>query len=197
MQLCMASHRGSMEDASATVLREFRSGPVIEGHTRLLNILQGLIVFHTSPASVVGYKDCPYRLTPDLKGRKGVKIDPFVPVIPSNQGASLSPHTASKLTINAGTLQRAQSTLGELSGGIPYSGCVRHMAGWNSRTTCGLVSENERLHVRATTADYGYDAYKIGLLPDIPVWYVGAEPGDLVDQKPGFSVYGDAIEWAS
>lgn len=197
MQLRMAGHRGSMEEASAAVLRGFRSGTVLEGDTRLLNILQCLIVFDTSPASVVGYRDCSYRLTPDLKRRKGVKIDPLVPVIPSNQGTSLSPHTASKLKINAGTLRRAQSTLGELSGRIPHSGCVRHVAGWNSRTTCGLVSENERLHVQATTADYGSDAYNIGLLPDIPVWYVDAELGDLVDQKPGFSVYGDAIEWAS
>jgi len=106
----------------------------------------------------------------------------------------LSPQTASKVQLNAKALQDAKATLADLPEKIPHGDCVRYVAGWAPRTVCGVSVEGKRLSFQATTAGDGRVTYKAGLLPEIPVWYVDAEHGDLADHKPAFSAYRDLLE---
>ena len=108
--------------------------------------------------------------------------------------ARLSPQTDSKVQLNTQALQDAKVTLADLPEAIPHGDCVRYVAGWAPRTVCGVSVEAKRLSFQATTAGDGRVTYKAGLLPDIPVWYVDAEHGDLADHKPAFPAYRDLLE---
>lgn len=108
--------------------------------------------------------------------------------------ARLRSHTESNVQIKSQALQAAKATLADLPEQIPHAGCVRYVAGWAPRTVCGVSIESGRLSFQATTAGDGRVTYKAGLLPDIPVWYVDAEHGDLADHKPAFSAYRDLLE---
>jgi hypothetical protein len=59
---------------------------------------------------------------------------------------------------------------------------------------CGIKVEDSRLFFQATAEGDGRVTYKAGLLPDIPVWYVDAEHGDLADHAPAFSAYRELLE---
>jgi CHAT domain-containing protein/pimeloyl-ACP methyl ester carboxylesterase len=106
----------------------------------------------------------------------------------------LRPHTESNVQIKSQVLQAAKGTLADLPERIPHGDCIRYVAGWAPRTVCGVSTAGERLSFQATAAGDGRVTYKAGLLPDIPVWYVDAEHGDLADHKPAFSAYRDLLE---
>lgn len=106
----------------------------------------------------------------------------------------LRSYTESKVQIQPQVLQAAKKTLVDLPEQIPHADCVRYVAGWAPRTVCGVSTEGGRLSFEATAAGDGRVTYKAGLLPNIPVWYVDAEHGDLADHKPAFSAYRDLLE---
>lgn len=106
----------------------------------------------------------------------------------------LHPLTASEVQIKPQILQAAKAALIDLPERIPHAERVRYVAGWAPKTVCGVKVENQRLSFQATTAGDGRVTYKAGLLPDIPVWYVDAEHGDLADHKPAFPAYRDLLE---
>lgn len=108
--------------------------------------------------------------------------------------ATLHPHTESKVQITSRLLRGAKDALVDLPDQIPHADRVRYVAGWAPRTVCGLSLEGDRLSFRATTAGDGRVTYQAGFLPDIPVWYVDAEHGDLADHKPAFPAYRDLLE---
>ncbi len=108
--------------------------------------------------------------------------------------SKLRPHTDSNVRIGVQALQHAKGILADLPERIPNSGCIRYVAGWAPRTVCGVSVDGKRLSFQATTAGDGRVTYKAGLLPDIPVWYVDAEHGDLADHQPAFPAYRDLLE---
>ncbi len=108
--------------------------------------------------------------------------------------AALHPHTESKVQIASRLLRDAKNALADLPERIPHADRVRYVAGWAPRTVCGLSLNGERLSFQATTAGDGRVTYQAGFLPDIPVWYVDAEHGDLADHKPAFAAYRDLLE---
>jgi len=112
----------------------------------------------------------------------------------SQKWAELHPLTESKVQIKPQILQAAKAALADLPERIPHAECVRYVAGWAPKTVCGVKVENQRLFFQATTAGDGRVTYKAGLLPDVPVWYVDAEHGDLADHKPAFPAYRDLLE---
>ncbi|TKB71705.1 MAG: CHAT domain-containing protein [Nitrospira sp.] len=112
----------------------------------------------------------------------------------SQKWTELHPLTESKVQIKPQILQDAKAALADLPERIPHAECVRYVAGWAPKTVCGVKVENQRLSFQATTAGDGRVTYKAGLLPDIPVWYVDAEHGDLADHKPAFPAYRDLLE---
>lgn len=107
---------------------------------------------------------------------------------------NLRPHTDSNVQIAVGALKDAKAALADLPERIPHRECIRYVAGWAPRTVCGVSIEGDRLVFQATTAGDGRVTYEAGLLPDIPVWYVDAEHGDLTDHKPAFPAYRDLLE---
>jgi hypothetical protein len=112
----------------------------------------------------------------------------------SQKWVELHPLTESKVQIKPQILQAAKAALADLPERIPHAECVRYVAGWAPKTVCGVKVENQRLFFQATTAGDGRVTYKAGLLPDVPVWYVDAEHGDLADHKPAFPAYRDLLE---
>ena len=106
----------------------------------------------------------------------------------------LHPMTDSKVQIKSQTLQAAKAALADLPERIPHADCIRYVAGWAPKTVCGLKVEDSRLLFQATAEGDGRVTYKAGLLPDIPVWYVDAEHGDLADHKPAFPAYRELLE---
>ena len=108
--------------------------------------------------------------------------------------ATLHPYTESKVQIASRILREAKAALVDLPERIPHADRVRYIAGWAPRTVCGLSLDGERLSFKATTAGDGRVTYQTGFLPDIPVWYVDAEHGDLSDHKPAFPAYRDLLE---
>jgi CHAT domain-containing protein/pimeloyl-ACP methyl ester carboxylesterase len=102
--------------------------------------------------------------------------------------------TASEVRIKPDILQAAKAALIDLPERISHAECVRYVAGWAPKTVCGVKVENQRLSFQATTAGDGRVTYKAGILPDIPVWYVDAEHGNLADHKPAFPAYRDLLE---
>ena len=108
--------------------------------------------------------------------------------------AELHPLTESKVQIKSQALQAAKAALADLPERIPHADCIRYVAGWAPKTVCGLKIEDNRLLFQATAEGDGRVTYKAGLLPDIPVWYVDAEHGDLADHEPAFSAYRELLE---
>ncbi|HSL03720.1 MAG TPA: CHAT domain-containing protein [Nitrospiraceae bacterium] len=106
----------------------------------------------------------------------------------------LRPVMDSKIQIKAQVLSSAKKAIQDLPERIPYSDRIRYVAGWAPKTVCGLKVEDSRLLFQATAEGDGRVTYKAGLLPDIPVWYVDAEHGDLADHKPAFPAYRDLLE---
>ncbi|MEO7862523.1 MAG: CHAT domain-containing protein, partial [Nitrospirales bacterium] len=106
----------------------------------------------------------------------------------------LRPLMESKVQINPQALQAAKAALADLPERIPHADCIRYVAGWAPKTVCGLKVEDSRLLFQATAEGDGRVTYKAGLLPDIPVWYVDAEHGDLADHKAAFPAYRELLE---
>ncbi len=106
----------------------------------------------------------------------------------------LRPLMESKVQINPQALQAAKAALHDLPEHIPHADRIRYVAGWAPKTVCGLKVEDSRLLFQATAEGDGRVTYKAGLLPDIPVWYVDAEHGDLADHKPAFPAYRELLE---
>ena len=108
--------------------------------------------------------------------------------------ADLRPAMESGVRIKPLLLTAAKSALHDLPEHIPHADHIRYVAGWAPKTLCGLKFEDSRLLFQATAEGDGRVTYKAGLLPDIPVWYVDAEHGDLADHKPAFPAYRELLE---
>ncbi len=108
--------------------------------------------------------------------------------------AGLRPVMDSRVQIKAQVLAAAKKAIQDLPERIPYSDRIRYVAGWAPKTVCGIKVEDSRLFFQATAEGDGRVTYKAGLLPDIPVWYVDAEHGDLADHAPAFSAYRELLE---
>jgi len=108
--------------------------------------------------------------------------------------AGLRPVTDSKVQIKAQLLTSAKSALHDLPENIPHADRIRYVAGWAPKTVCGLKVVDGRLLFQATAEGDGRVTYKAGLLPDIPVWYVDAEHGDLADHELAFPAYRELLD---
>jgi CHAT domain-containing protein/pimeloyl-ACP methyl ester carboxylesterase len=106
----------------------------------------------------------------------------------------LRPVMDSRVQIQAQALSAAKTTLRDLPERIPCADRIRYVAGWAPKTVCGLKVEDSRLLFQATAEGDGRVTYKAGLLPDIPVWYLDAEHGDLADHEPAFPAYRELLE---
>ena len=108
--------------------------------------------------------------------------------------AGLRPVMDSRVQIKAQILSAAKNALQDLPECIPHTDRIRYVAGWAPKTVCGMKVEDGRLLFQATAEGDGRVPYKAGLLPDIPVWYVDAEHGDLADHAPAFPAYRELLE---
>ena len=102
--------------------------------------------------------------------------------------------TDSKVQINPQLLSAAKSALQDLPEHIPFADRICYVAGWAPKTVCGAQSDGRRLLFQATAEGDGRVTYNAGILPDIPVWYVDAEHGDLADHEPAFPAYRELLE---
>ncbi|MDF0668458.1 MAG: CHAT domain-containing protein [Nitrospira sp.] len=108
--------------------------------------------------------------------------------------AGLRPVMESKVRLNAQLLSAAKTAVQDLPEKIPHADCIRYVAGWAPKTVCGIQVADGRLLFQATAEGDGRVTYKAGLLPDIPVWYVDAEHGDLADHQPAFAAYRELLD---
>ncbi len=102
--------------------------------------------------------------------------------------------TESKVWLPGPLLQLARQALEDLPETIPHHACVRYVAGRAPRTLSGVALQAGRLVFEATTAGDGRVTYQAGALPDVPMWYVDAEHGDLPDHEPAFQGYRELLE---